>query len=189
MTDNQRRGWAAGSAAVVLLLGGLAGWAMLPGEDPDLVAIRELRAGLSEPELPPEKRRETFEAIRTAVEALPEEKREIARDELREGFRARRTEMLNEWFAAPEEEKTAKIDELLDRIVARRNSGERGGPPRGGPGGRGDRPNDADSRNARRKERLNASTPEMRAKMGEFRDALRERADERGIELGGRFGR
>ena len=64
--------------------------------------------------------------------------------------------------------------------------GDRGG--FGGPGGRGDRPRTEEDREARRRERLDNSSPEDRAYMMEYFKALNKRREERGLEPMRRWG-
>ena len=103
------------------------------------------------------------------------EQREKIRKNIMPVFRKRHEERLKAYFELPEEERTAYLDEMIDRIQQHRS--ER-------------RPdNEHAPREQRRrgpspermKERIETTDPETRAQSTEFRRALRERMEERGV--------
>src|SRR6476660_2537746 len=61
-------------AALFLLLSSLGAWAMLPGTDPQLEKVRDLRAQIEN--APREQQRELWGQMREEMEKLPEASRE-----------------------------------------------------------------------------------------------------------------
>ena len=119
-------------------------------------------------------------------EELSEEERENLRRNVRRVFMEMMRDAVNEYFELPEMERTAYLDERIDEFRAR--GGARRGPGRGAPDGESDRGAGGSARSGRRgptPERMGRmmrrTDPEMRAKMIEFRRAMRERMEERGI--------
>jgi hypothetical protein len=122
-----------------------------------------------------------------AFEELSEEERENLRRNVRRVFMEMMQDAVNDYFALPEAERTAYLDERIDEFRSR-------GGPRGGPGGGPPRDESARGDGAARRgptpERVSRmmrmTDPETRAKMIEFRRALRQRMEERGMSPPGR---
>ncbi len=146
--------------------------------------------------LPDEERRKKREDFRTQVEALSEEDRRELFNDWRKRSMEQFEERVDNLLAMTEEERNEALDEQIDREEAmrerwqerRNNSESRGDGARGGDRGRRWRGGgDAQSRNERSREMLDATSPEFRAKMAEYRRLVKQRREERGLPPGGGF--
>ncbi len=144
-------------------------------------------------------------AIRQKVDALPAHLRpQVERSGgsmMRDMFRGR----INAYFAAPPEKRRAELDRQIDQEEIMRKAfeagsalmggdrGQRGGGTagggaggRGGPGGGGPPPNGSqEDRNRWRKNMIDRTSPEDRARYTEYRRAMEKRREERGLPAGG----
>jgi hypothetical protein len=137
-------------------------------------------------------------AIRQKVDALPERLRpQVERSGggmMRDMFRGR----IDAYFAAPPEQRRAELDRQIDQEEIMRKAfeagsavvnavgggrqrssgggGGGGGPPRGG---------SQDDRNRWRKNMIDRTTPAERERYSEYRRAMEERRQERGLPSGG----
>ncbi len=196
-------------AGLLTLLGGGGGWWWYTREDPQLAKVRMLGDELfrGDRDLPREERRQQWETLRKEVDALTPEQREQLGEERRQEFEKRTVERLTAFFKQPLEEQNKQIDEQIDQMQRWRerrqrrsdegeNNGDRegrrergdddrrgppggfGGPPwagsRGGPG-------DANSRNERRRDMIDRTSPEFRALTYEYRLRMGDRMKQRGI--------
>lgn len=173
--------------------------------DPQLAEVREFREQMRNSELPREEQRAQWAQYREMYNALPEEKQRILRDEDRERMEQRMEQRIDEFLALPAEERTERLDELIDRMEDMRQRWDQrrqqqassggGGGDGGQQAGRGrgqgrtgwDRVN-PEARNERRLAMLNNTTPERRAKWTEFRRQMNDRRKERGLPEAGRGG-
>ncbi len=130
---------------------------------------------------------------------LTDEERERLRKNVRPLAMKVMEDRMNAYFELPEEAKTAYLDDIIDRIQAGREAREErrreraeaakaapdaetanaGNSPRRGGHGRRFTPE-------RMKNRIETSEPEQRARRVEFFKALRDRAEERGVDFHGR---
>lgn len=135
-------------------------------------------------------RRQIFTTIRN----LSDKERRKAFSNMREAMREAMDERMEAYFKLPQEERTAYLDEMIDRMKERRErrkEREKASAP-GNSGGRSgesarDKPRE-DNRargTERRKDRIESSNPEQRARRAEFFKDLRKRAQERGVSMGG----
>jgi hypothetical protein len=89
-------------------------------------------------------------------------------------------------------EQQKRLDEILNRIVQAKNSPQLNSTGQGNRGGNnnrgGGRNMTAAQREQRSKQRLDRTTPKMRAQFTEFRKQLDQRAQQRGIQLGDQRG-
>jgi hypothetical protein len=191
-------------ASALVLLGctvGAAMWLGNRGPEPgdDLADVAKYVASDEFREETPERRREFTSRVRedmsAAMEAVPEEeRRQLARNTMREAM----GERMDGFFKAPtQEERDAILDDTLDRMQERRANRPQTRPAEGdrerGEGrGRGD--GDRADRGPRGGGGGGAANPARRAQRAEFIAALRQRAEERGIDMprggpGGRGGR
>ena len=173
-----KRKTAIGAVTMALVLG--VGWALgfFDRSDPEVLELQKMRdeAFDRRDQISEEERRTQFRAIRERVEDLSEDQRRAFHEGLRERFQQR----MEQFFAMLPEEQTERLDELIDRMEERRaNRDQAGGGGRPG-GGRGDMT--AAQRDQRRKERLDRTTPDMRAKMDRFREMLNDRREQRGLD-------
>jgi hypothetical protein len=174
------------TAVTLLLIAAAIGayWYLRP--DPQFVKVMEMRDKLTSEEsrgLSRDQRRDLWREFRQEVEKLsPEQRRQLWAD------RANRfQERLQKFAKASPKERTAMLDEQIKREEEFRRNAVNQGAPRGNWGG-GGTPED---REQRRRQRLDNTTPERRALMAEFRQALQQRRQQLGLSpspWGGRRG-
>jgi len=171
-------------AAVVVTLAVGVGWAMgfFEKTDPQVAELQQLRdENISKmDQMPAEQRREQWRGLRDRVEQLSPEQRQQFFDSSRDQFQAMMLNRVDRFFALPPEEQQEKLDEMIDRMENWRKQRE----ANGGDGRRGGNRGNLTSqqRDQRSKERLDRTTPELRAKFDRFRDMINERREERGLE-------
>jgi hypothetical protein len=182
----------AGVIAALLLFAFLC-WMLRP--NPQLTKVKEMRRELFTPasrKLSPQERREKFEVLRQEQAKLtPAERKQLA-DEARK----RRKAEIAHYFTLSKKEKTAVLDQQINRMEAMRkqmqsaNSNGRansGGSANGfgfpqvsnGPPGAANQ--SPEERERRRKEMLDSTTPEERAQFDQYRKDLQARMAQRGI--------
>jgi hypothetical protein len=191
-------------AAIFLLLLGLAGlvWAVRP--DPHLARAKELQNELFGPgakNLSPAERKARFAEYRDQVKHLSADQKW----ELSAPMREKQKAEMDRYFAMAPKEKTKYLDERIDRsekLQKERNQkaqqGKGGGPPGavgfgGGPGANkagvpggvpgGRPPPSAEEIEKRRKQFLERTTPEERARMDQFRKDMNDRRRQRGLPV------
>lgn len=203
--DHWKKG--AVSLGVLLLLGGVGyAWYMLR-PDPKLERALQLQAQLFSPEsreLPRDQRRDLEREMWRTTRDLDEQQREKLFENMQRGFERR----LDEFFALSPEDRVKMLDKEIDRMEEmqkrwqerrrrsaeeREKSGQSGeqSADRGdrGRGGRGfSRSSDPKQRQDRFRRLLDRTTPERRAKMGEFFLAMQQRRQARGLPPRGPWG-
>ena len=139
--------------------------------------------------------------IQQKIEALPQHLRpQVERSGsgmMRQAFGAR----IDAYFNAPPEKRQAELDRQIDQDeimrkayeagsaiasavgVGQGSASRRGG--EGGGGGGGGSGNSQDDRNRWRKQIIDRTTPEQRARYAEYRRAVEKRREERGLPSGG----
>lgn len=179
--------------AVVIMAAG-ASWAFVYlRDDAEMNELREMRDQMfseASRQLPEEERHRQREQFRARVEQLSSAQREQLFQEGHRAFEDRIRSILS----LPPDERTKAIDRFIDRMESRR-------PDRTATGDSARRRNgraewrrrwdqmSPEERNARRKQRLDRTTPEMRAQMAELRRLVQQRRKERGLpEITGRRG-
>ncbi len=183
-------------AVVVLLTGGTI-WALrAPAPDPQVVKIQQMQAGLRAENLSPDQRRQRFDQFRQAMDQLRPEQRDQVRSQMENAFRDQMMQHIDAYFALPPQQRTAFLDQQIDAMEQRRKQWESSRPPqdqgkaqakdrgqgKAGPGGRGDFRNlSATERNQRRKQKLDQTKPDERAKRAAYMEAMRKRRAERGL--------
>jgi hypothetical protein len=176
-------------AVIVLLLLAAAAWALMPGQDPALARIHELRGQMEN--ATPEQRRELFGKMREESRNLSDDARRQLRDEWRQRSEVREQKFLNDFFALPRDQQIAKIDEDLredeqrrqERAARRTREGNGQGPGQAGRrGGGGDRASRAGRDSLeRRKGYLDSTSPQTRAQRSEYRRMREERRERLGL--------
>lgn len=157
-------------------------------------------------DMPAEERKEFFENMKNMREKMNDSQKQRVDEMNRERMQTQMTEKMNKFFALPPNEQKAALDKDLDRMAGMMktfaggmgkggdNKGGPGGPPGGGAmafnkGGANASP---EQRNRGTSDRLDKTSPEFRAQMGEYFKRMGERAKERGIQaipfLGGAGG-
>jgi len=181
------------SGAVVLVLVAGIGWAMgfFNGQDPQLAELELIRNESfgNRENMSEEQRRGQHEQFREKVGQLSDDQRKQFFENSRPMFQQMMNEKMNKFFALPEEEQKAELDKWIDRMENRSNDrkaeGDRGKGGRGGPGGPGGRGGwegmSQQERDSRRQQKLDSTTPELRAKFDKFKDMMNDRREERGL--------
>jgi hypothetical protein len=179
-TTRQRKGFVAVSVVATLVLA----WLLWPGRQ--MARVKELQKTLFSEEakaLSPDERREKFRELREVTEKLSPQQR----TELRAEANKRQQTEMERYFKMTPAEKKKYLDQQIDRMEAmRRQMQANGGAPPRGPGGPGGPPSNRppqtpEQREQRRKDRLDMSTPELRAERDQFRKEMEQRRKERGL--------
>jgi hypothetical protein len=177
--------------ALLLLLFGLGGvvWATRP--NPHLARARELQKELANAKsLPPDQRKARFEQFRNEVKQLTDDQKA----ELFAPMREKQKAEMDRYFAMSPQQKIRYLDDRIDRMEKMRKDREKnggglggfgpggtgGGPGARGPGGTTRTPEEIEKR---RKQFLENTTPEERAKMDQFRHDLDARRRQRGLSV------
>jgi hypothetical protein len=162
------------------------------GTDPVVAEMQQMQEQMfANRNLPDAERRAQWDNFRQRMEGLTEEQRDQFRDANRGRWQQFAQQRMDEFFELPPAQQRERLDEMIDRMEARQR--ERARNPNAGRGWRGgDRGrNLTDAQRAQRgKERLDRTSPKMRAQFTEFSRMLNERRAERGLPpIDGRPGR
>jgi hypothetical protein len=191
--------WIAGGAAVIALAGAVGAWMMWERPDPQVEQLLQLQQQVFNErtwDLPEAERDRLRQQFQDQMDRLSDAQREEVWSQMGQTFMQRMDDRIQEYFALPESERVAFLDREIDRWEDRRRewgsrqggvsspvAGGSGAPNRGGDGwwGRGPRDNSPEGRDARRRARLDRTTPEQRARRSAYFEALRERREQRGL--------
>ncbi|MCG8448456.1 MAG: hypothetical protein MI725_02605 [Pirellulales bacterium] len=176
-----------GTALILALLVG-TGWAvgLFADSQPDpevLEAIKMREEAMKKLDSKnPQSWREQYQDLREKVQSFSDEQKRSFRESGRKFF----MQKVDDILAMPPEQQRAELDKWIDFMESARKTRQAGGgrqfgPPGGRPGGSRPELSQAE-RDQRRKQRLDRSTPEMRAKMDQVIDLVNERREERGLE-------
>jgi hypothetical protein len=186
---NRTRRWLRAAIILLLMGGAYLGYRAVRG-DPNLKKVRALQKELftaDATKLAAEQRSDKFRQLREATDKLsPDQRKQLASE-----GQKRFEDELDRYRKMSPEEKRKYLDERIDRMErARRNAAQRATQPSsvsaaapvrpGGPPG-GWQNLSAEERERRRKQRLDSSTPEFRAKMDQFFRDLQARRQQRGL--------
>lgn len=196
-----KRRWVRRSALILLILMIGFGTYRAIRPNPNMKKIRQLQTEFSSAQAKnwtPEQRREKFQEMRTTMEKLTP----VQRDELSAEQMKREEARLKEYANLSPAEKTRRLDEQIDRMekmrqqLSQRNPNGGGSRPQGGPQGAfsagGPGPGgprqtlSPEEREKRRKERLDKTTPELRALRDMYRKDMETRRQQRGMPQGKR---
>lgn len=212
--ERSSRGLWIALGSLMLVVGLAAGggwWWWSSREDPRITEFRQFTQDLAKqyPINEPPKGMLDMAARMTAavgwfakVQALPEHLRRAAFKEGEKVMMASMQNTVNGYFTTPPEKREAYLDKQINGFDSMRkmfegnrsqlasmmpNRGQGGGPPgAGGPGGPpGGRSRSEEDRNAWRKNMIDRSTPQQRARFNEFFGAMERRMQERGMQPGG----
>lgn len=162
---------------VMLLLGGSV-WAFGFRKHPALARMEEIRTQLDAEGLSRDQRRALYREMGQQFEQLPESTQNELRAKRDSEWQARYARHMDEFFAKSPAERRKALDAEIDRDERRAKRSKGGDAGRGGGGGGGGRGGDSLQR---RKDFLNRSTPDSRAKMTEHRRQRDERRAQRGL--------
>jgi hypothetical protein len=181
--------------ALLLLLLAALGWVLWPNRA--LAKVRQMQKELADPaarNLSAEERRQKRLALRAAAAKLSA----AQRAQLRAEARKRRLAAMHRYFALSAADRERYLDEQIQRAEQRRQAAAANGQGRGfGAGGRAGGGGAADasatggtptpgSRDERRQDRLDSTTPAERAEMTQFFRDLNARRQQLGLGGGGR---
>jgi hypothetical protein len=184
MKKPTKKQWTLAAAVLLLLLLGLGAWRLRP--DPDVEKVKSLRQELFEKggKMSAEERRSKWHELREAGRRLTPGQRRALRDD----FRKRRKQQLERYFTLSAEDKEKMLDQLIDRMEARRRQWQQNransaagqnGQERTGRGGWSRL--SAEERDQRRRQWLDSTTPEERSQRDQFWKDLRSRMNQRGL--------
>jgi hypothetical protein len=185
------------AVALGLLLAGVAAWAfgLLGGTDSAVAELEQVRDQMFERNLSDAARQQFRQDFRQRLESLTAEQRRAFFTRGRELRRQRTQQRMDEFFASPPIDQQRQLDQMLNRMVARRNERAQNPSARSQQGGgsrridaarRGNRSGMTEAqRDERAKRRLDRTSPKTRAQFTEFRRRLDDRARQRGIDPGG----
>jgi hypothetical protein len=170
---------------ITLMAGWLFGWF---SEDPAVAEVRDMQAKLADPSLKPDDRRAMFQSIRGKMESLSPAVRQELWDNNRQAFEKRMEQHVNELMAMSAKDRAKALDEDIDRMQkmqAQRQADAQNNPnAQNGwqqrQGNRGQSLSD-DQRLDRMKNRMDRSTPGMRATRQAYVQMMDQRLKERGL--------
>jgi hypothetical protein len=197
---------------LLVFVSGTYGTYRLIRTDPKLKKVRDLRAAMSaanRDETTPDERQEKRRQLREAMEKLSDQQRNQLRDEMAKERIRRQEADLKHYASMSEQEKTQILDDRIQRseeVRRRREQAQQQGLTAGpADGGRvSARPSNApntsttdanrpaptpEDREAWRKLRLDATTPEFRAMRDNYFADLRARRQQLGLPASSGFGR
>ncbi len=165
------------AATVILALLAGVGWALFSGEDAEFVEAKQMREEMFQEidTMSSDERRAGRDALREKMNNFSQDQRREFGQGMRQFFMSRVDNLLE----MPPREQRQELDKWIDRMEEMRENREPRG--EGGPGGRGGDMTPA-QRDQRHKERLDRTTPEMRAKRDAMRDLMNRRREERGLD-------
>lgn len=191
---SNRTRWIAVSVILVLLLligGGWYAWSQRT--DPDVARVTQMMSqafGQDRQDMPQEERERVRAEIRAEMDKLTEDQRRQVWQTASAGPRRMMEQRINRYFELPESQRQAYLDEQIREMDARFGRRGNGGPPGGGPPGGGP-PGDGPPRGrggrdentglSRRRQMLDNTTPEQRAKFAAFFEAMAKRREELGL--------
>jgi hypothetical protein len=180
-------------AGCLLLLTAIGAWSLglLGGTDPVVAKLQEIGNQMQDKSLSDAQRNQLRDDFRQNMRSMTDEQRRAFFDANRDRWTGRMQQQMDEYFAMPKADQQKRLDEILNRMVQTRNSAQQNanGGNRNANSNRGGGRNMSDAqREQRSKERLDRTSPKMRAQFTEFRKQLDTRAQQRGIQLGDQRG-
>lgn len=165
-------------------------WWLWPNNQ--MVRVQALQKELTNAELTNEQRQELFQQLRTAMNGLTPDQRSQLRNQGQQRFQ----EQLSRYFQMTPQEKAAYLDQQINREQQMMQQMQNGGAPKGGfgggpPGGGNSTkgPRSDEDREKGRQRRLDATTPEFRGQMDQYRKDMAARRQQRGLPPSTRGGR
>jgi len=167
------------SSVILLLVIAAAAWAYFR-TDPVVAEMQMLQDQLfANRDLPEAERRAHWDNFRQRMDGLTDAQRSDLRSAGRDRWEQFAQQRMDQFFQLSPADQRKQLDEMIDRMENRdRTPNPNAG--RGGRGGGGRNLSDA-QRAQRGKERLDRTSPKMRAQFTEFRRLLNDRRAERGL--------
>ena len=182
------------STLLTILLVGVTAWAFgfFTRTDPAIAKLQEIGNQMQDKSLSDAQRNQLRDDFRQNMRSMTDDQRRAFFDANRGQWTGRMQQRMDEYFAMSKADQQKRLDDIINRAVAARNSSQQGNGQaanRGNRGGnRGGRNMTDAQREQRSKERLDRTSPKMRAQVAEFRKQLDTRAQQRGIQLGDQRG-
>jgi uncharacterized protein YdaU (DUF1376 family) len=129
--------------------------------------------------------------FRQNMRSLTDDQRRAFFNANRDQWTGRMQQRMDEYFAMAKPDQQKRLDETLNRMVQARASAQQnanGGNQKANNNRGGGRNMSDAQREQRSKQRLDRTSPKMRAQVAEFRKQLDQRAQQRGIQLGDQRG-
>src|SRR3954452_2640886 len=183
---NKRRWIIAGCG---LLLIAIAAWSfgLFGGTDPAIAKLQEIGDQMQDKDLSDAQRNQLRDDFRQNMRSMTDDQRRAFFDANRDQWTGRIQQRMDEYFAMSKADQQKRLDEILNRMAQGRNSAQQNtnGGNRSANNNRGGGRNMSDAqREQRSKERLDRTSPKMRAQFAEFRKQLENRAQQRGVQMG-----
>src|SRR3954469_7378365 len=177
------------STVLMILLVGLAAWAFgfFTRTDPAIAALQQIGNQMQDKNLSDAQRNQLRDDFRQNMRSLTDDQRRAFFDANRDQWTGRIQQRMDEYFAMSKADQQKRLDEILNRMTQGRNSAQQNtnGGNRNANNNRGGSRNMSDAqREQRSKERLDRTSPKMRAQFAEFRKQLENRAQQRGVQMG-----
>jgi hypothetical protein len=175
-----------GTLVVILATGVAWAFGLFGGADPAVAELQQMREQMFAQDVPDAQRQQLRDDFRQRMEGLSEDQRRALFDSGRQQWEQFAQQRMDEFFSLPPVDQKKRLDDMINRMVERQK--ERAKNPNSGTqanngGGRGNRPPSTEAqRDQRAKQRLDRSTPQMRAQRDEFRKMLNARMKERGLD-------
>ena len=175
-----RTRWILLTVFVLLLVGIACAVGLMTQADPQVSELEQMRDKFlsQNEELADEERQQMRGEFRERMEGLTEDQRTAFFQNSRGMFLEFARRRMNDFFELDPEQQQTRLDEIVDRIIERRNQAD--GEAGEGPPGWGGRNMSEAERDERRKRRLDFTDPHLRAQFDEFRRMLNDRLEARG---------
>lgn len=189
-----KRKWIVAGFGLILTAIGAWSFGLFGGTDPAVAKLREIGDQMQDKNLSDAQRNQLRDDFRQNMRSMTDDQRRAFFDANRDQWTGRIQQRMDEYFAMSKADQQKRLDEILNRIVQGRNAAQQNGGNRSANNNRGGGRNMSDAqREQRSKERLDRTSPKMRAQFAEFRKQLENRAQQRGVQMGdqrwGGFGR
>jgi hypothetical protein len=183
---NKRR-WIIAACGLILTATGAWSFGLFGGTDPAIAKLQEIGDQMQDKNLSDAQRNQLRDDFRQNMRSMTDDQRRAFFDANRDQWTGRIQQRMDEYFAMSKADQQKRLDEILNRMAQGRNSAQQNtnGGNRSANNTRGGGRNMSDAqREQRSKERLDRTSPKMRAQFAEFRKQLENRAQQRGVPKG-----
>ena len=187
-----KRKWIIAGCGLMLTAIGAWSFGLFGGSDPAIAKLQEIGNQMQDKNLSDVQRNQLRDDFRQNMRSMTDDQRRAFFDANRDQWTGRMQQRMDEFFGMSKADRQKRLDEILDRMVQARNSAQQDSNSgnRNAKTSRGGGRNMSDAqREQRSKQRLDHSSPKMRAQATEFRKQLAARAQQRGIQLDDQRGR
>jgi hypothetical protein len=187
-----KRKWIIACCILLLTIIGAWSFGLFRRTDPAVAKLEEIGNQMQDKNLSDAQRNQLRDDFRQNMRSMTDDQRRAFFDSNRDRWTGRMQQQMDQYFAMSKADQQKRLDEILNRMVQARNSTQQSasGGSRNANSNRGGSRNLSDAqREQRSKERLDRTSPKMRAQFAEFRKQLDARAQQRGIQTGDQRGR